>query len=117
MLFCLIFIFIIIIIVVVIISFIIIIYCFIAHVWYFGAIVIYFSCVCILFGCSTLCWTMIQSCDYDWISIFHVMNCMYSIWVLWNLLQSAQKPVAVTLLVWRLVAWGVLPGNLGCVAR
>ena len=75
--------------------------------------VMYSSCFCILFGCSTLCWTMIQSCDYDWISIFHVMDCMYSAWGSLELASKCQKPVAVTLLVWRLVAWGVLPGDKG----
>jgi len=80
LLFC--FICIIIIIVVVVVSFIIIIIIIIIvllSVRYFGTIVMYSSCFCILFGCSTLCWTMIQSCDYDWISIFHVMDCMYGL--------------------------------------
>jgi len=56
---------------------------------------------------------MIQSCDYDWISIFHVMNCMYSAWGSLKLASKSQTPVVVTLLVWRLAAWGVLPGDKG----
>ena len=56
---------------------------------------------------------MIQSCDYDWISIFHVMDSMYSVWGSLELASKCQKPVVVTLLVWRLVAWGVLPGDKG----
>jgi len=60
---------------------------------------------------------MIQSCDYDWISIFHVMDCMYSVSGSLELASKCQKLVVVTLLVWRLVAWGVLPGDLGCAAR
>jgi len=60
---------------------------------------------------------MIQSCDYDWISIFHVMDCMYSVWGSLELVSKCQKPVAVTLLVWHLVAWGVLLDDLGCAAR
>ena len=66
-----------------------------------------------MFGCSTLCWTIIQSCDYDWISIFHVMDIMYSVWGFLELASKCQKPVVVTLLVWRLAAWGVLPGDKG----
>ena len=98
MLFCFVFIFIIII-VVVIISFIIINYCFIAHVVF-----------CILFGCSTLCWTMIQSCDYDWISIFHVMDSMYSVWGSLELASKCQKPVVSD-------ANSVAPSPLGCAAK
>jgi len=60
---------------------------------------------------------MIQSCDYDWINIFHVMDCIYSVWGSLELASKYQKLVAVTLLVWRLVALGVLSGGLGCVAR
>jgi len=56
---------------------------------------------------------MIQSCDYDWISIFHVMNYMYSVWGSVELASKCQKPVAMTLLVWHLAAWGVLPGDKG----
>ena len=33
--------------------------------------------------------------------------------VLWNLLQSFKKPIVVTLLLWRLAAWGVPPGDKG----
>jgi len=77
----------------------------------------YSFCFCILFGCSGLCWTMIQSCDYDWISIFHVMDCIYSAWGSLELASKCQKPVAMTLLVWHLAAWDVLPSGLGCVAR
>jgi len=28
--------------------------------------------------CMWLCWIVIQSCDYDWISIFDVIDCMLS---------------------------------------
>jgi len=60
---------------------------------------------------------MIQSCDYDWINIFHVMDSMYSVWGSLELSSKCQKPVVVTLLVLHLVAWGVLRGGLGCAAR
>jgi len=53
----------------------------------------------------------------DWINIFHVMDCIYSIWGSLELASKCQKPVAVTLLVWHLVAWDVLPGGLGCTAK
>ena len=117
LLFCFVFNFIIIIVVVVVVSFIIIIIIVLLSVRYFGVIVMYSSCFCILFGCSTLCWTMIQSCDYDWISIFHVMDRMYSVWGSLELASKCQKPVVVMLLVWRLAAWSVLTGGLGCAAR
>ena len=71
------FIFISIIVVVVVVIFIINIIIVLLSVRYFRAMVMYSSCF-ILFGCLELCWTMIQSCDYDWTSIFHVMDCMYS---------------------------------------
>jgi len=109
--------FIIIIIVVVVFFFITIIIIVLLLVRYFGAIVIYSSCFCIFYGCSGLCWTMIQSCDYDKISISHVMDYMYSAWGSLEFASKCQKPVVVMLLVWRLVAWGVLPGGLGCAAR
>jgi len=60
---------------------------------------------------------MIQSCDYDWIRIFKVMDYMYSAWGFLELASKCQKSVAVTLLVWWLTTWGVLPGSLGCAAR
>ena len=41
------------------------------------------------------------------------MDCMYSVWGSLELASKCQKPVVVTLLVWRLVAWGVLPSDLG----
>jgi len=82
---------------------------------YSGAIVIHFSYFGILCGCSTLCWTMIQSCDYEWISI--VMDCIYSVWGSLKLASKCQKPVVVTLLVWHLVVWGVLSDGLGCAAK
>ena len=103
LLFCFIFISIFIIVVIVV-SFIIIIIIVLLPVRYFGAIIMYFSYFCILFGCSTLCWSMIQSCDYDWINIFHVMDCMYSVWDFLELASKCQKPVVVTLLMWRLAA-------------
>jgi len=56
---------------------------------------------------------MIQSCDYDWINIFHVMDCMYNAWSSLKLTSKCQKPVVVMLLVWCLAAWGVLPNNKG----
>jgi len=34
-----------------------------------------------------------------------------------GLASKCQKSVAVTLLVWRLATWGVLPGGLGCAVR
>jgi len=80
---------------------------------YFKAIVMYSSCFCILFGYLGLCWTMIQSCDYEWISIFYVMDCMYSAWGSLELASKCQKPIVVTLLVWCLAAWGVLSGDNG----
>jgi len=64
----------------------------------------YSSCFCILFGCLGLCLIMIQSCDYDWISISHVMDCMYSARGSLELASKCHKPVVVTLLVWRLAA-------------
>jgi len=54
---------------------------------------------------------MIQSCDYDWINIFHVMDCIYNAWGSLELASKCQKLVVVMLLVWRLAAWGVLPGG------
>jgi len=36
--------------------------------------------------------------------------------VSFELASKCQKPVVVTLLVWCLAAWDVLPGGLGCVA-
>ena len=108
-LYCFIIVFIIIIIIIIIVfvvvSFIIIIIIVLLSVRYFGTIVIYSSCFCILFGCSALCWTMIQSCDYDWISIFHVIEYMNNVWGSLELASKCQKPVAMTLLVWRLAAW------------
>jgi len=41
------------------------------------------------------------------------MDCMYSAWGSLELASKCQKPVVVTLLVWCLTAWGVLPGGLG----
>jgi len=76
---------------------------------YFGVIVMYSSCFCILFGCSTLCWTMIQSCDYDWISIFHVMDCMYSVWGSLELTSKCQKTSSSD-------PTGVAPNGLGYAA-
>jgi len=42
---------------------------------------------------------------------------MYSAWGSLKLALKCQKPVVVTLLMWRLAAWGVLPGELGCAAK
>ena len=104
--------FIIIFIVIVIVFFIIIITV-LLPVQYFGAMVMYSSCFCILFSYSGLCWTKIQSCDYDWTNIFHVMDCMYNAWGSLELASKCQKPVVVMLLVWRLAAWGVLLHDQG----
>jgi len=41
---------------------------------------------------------------------------MYSAWGSLELVSKCQKPVVVTLLVWCLTTWGVLPGGLECVA-
>jgi len=38
---------------------------------------------------------------------------MYSAWGSLKLASKSQTPVVVTLLVWRLAAWGVLPGDKG----
>jgi len=38
---------------------------------------------------------------------------MYSAWGSLKLASKCQKPVAVTLLVWRLLDWGVLPSDKG----
>jgi len=48
------------------------------------------------------CWIVIQTYDYDWISIFDVMDCMLSAWGSLELTPKFQKPVAVTLQVLRL---------------
>ena len=45
------------------------------------------------------------------------MDYMYSAWGSFELASKCQKPIVVTLSVWRLAAWGVLPSGLGCVAR
>jgi len=45
------------------------------------------------------------------------MDYMYSAWGFLELASKCQKSVAVTLLVWWLTTWGVLPGSLGCAAR
>jgi len=42
---------------------------------------------------------------------------MYTAWGSLELASKCQKPVVVTLLVWRLAAWGVFLGCLGCAAR
>jgi len=36
---------------------------------------------------------------------------MYSVWGSLELASKCQKPVAVTLMVWCLAAWGVLPSD------
>jgi len=38
---------------------------------------------------------------------------MYSAWGSLEVASKCQKPVVVTLLVWRLAAWGVLRGDMG----
>ena len=60
---------------------------------------------------------MIQSCDYDWIIIFHVMDCIYSVWGSLELASKYQKLVTMTLLMRRLAAWGVLLGSWGVLPR
>jgi len=44
------------------------------------------------------------------------MDFMYSAWGFLELASNCQKQVVVTLLLWRLAAWGVLPGGLECAA-
>jgi len=41
---------------------------------------------------------------------------MYNVWGSLELASKCQKPIVVTLLVWRLVAWGMLLGGLGYAA-
>jgi len=54
-------------------------YCFIVCAIFLGNGYVFFILLYIVWLLG-YCWTMIQSFDYDWISIFHVMNCMYSAW-------------------------------------
>jgi len=45
------------------------------------------------------------------------IDCMYSVWGSLELASKCLKPIVVTLLVWRITAWGVLTSDLGCAAR
>jgi len=57
-----------------------------------------------------LCWIVIQSCDYDWISIFDVMDYMLSAW---GSLKLAPKGKRKTI---NSDAIGGVSSKMGCAA-